>query len=242
MWAIWCTQSNWSGSKKQAALSQECVVQQKDQWEQEKILKSIWEKLRRNPARRANKLVKEAYASPSTMQRLLKSDLKVKPYKITKRHSFSPKKRFERANILLKNSWMTRSKLSSVLTKRFSPFRRSTILKMIGFGRKTETEYLLKIEHRSRGENQHRLWCSSGQKSPLIFIEDGVKINQQVYLDMSKDSFALGWYSTRWWRCDTSAGRGHRSNSKISPSLVVRAFHVLLVKWALASVFVITLV
>ena len=71
---------------------------------------------------------------------------------------------------------------------------------MIGFARKTETQYLMKIEHCSDGKNQHRLWCGRwlrpiGQKSPLIFVEDGVKINQHVYLDMLKNK-VLPWVDT----------------------------------------------
>ena len=69
-----------------------------------KLIKNTREKLRRNPARSAAKLAHEAHVSPSTMRRLLKDDLKVKPYKITKRQLLSDttkKKRLERAKILL---------------------------------------------------------------------------------------------------------------------------------------------
>ena len=55
----------------------------------EKLIKKIREKLRRNPARSATKLAREAHVSPSTMRRVLRDDLKVKPFKITKRQLLS---------------------------------------------------------------------------------------------------------------------------------------------------------
>ena len=50
-----------------------------------KLVKNVREKLRRNPARSVTKLAQEANVSPSTMRRLLKNDLQLKAYKITKR-------------------------------------------------------------------------------------------------------------------------------------------------------------
>ena len=43
------------------------------------------EKLRRTSARSGTKLAREAHVSPSILQRVLRDDIQVKPYKITKR-------------------------------------------------------------------------------------------------------------------------------------------------------------
>ena len=49
------------------------------------LIKKVRERLRRNPSRSARKLAKDTSVSMSTMQRLLKDDLHVYPYKFTKR-------------------------------------------------------------------------------------------------------------------------------------------------------------
>ena len=61
------------------------------------------ERSRRNPARSARKLAQEAHVSPSTMQRLLKNDLNLKTYKVTKTQLLSEatKKKLEREKLIL---------------------------------------------------------------------------------------------------------------------------------------------
>ena len=68
-----------------------------------RLIKCTRKKLRRNPARSIRKLTAEVHVSPSTMHRLLKKDLKVKAYKITKRQLLSDtkKERLERAKLIL---------------------------------------------------------------------------------------------------------------------------------------------
>ena len=55
-----------------------------------RLIKKTREKLSRNPARSVTKLAAEAHISPFTLQKLLKKDLKVKAYKITKRQLWPP--------------------------------------------------------------------------------------------------------------------------------------------------------
>ena len=69
------------------------------------LIKKVRERLRRNPSRSARKLAKGTSVSVSTMQRLLKDDLHVYPYKFTKRQLLSnatKKKRLDRAKVLIK--------------------------------------------------------------------------------------------------------------------------------------------
>ena len=69
------------------------------------LIKKVRERLRRNPSRSARKLAKDTSVSVSTMQRLLKDDLHVYPYKFTKRQLLSnatKKKRLHRAKVLIK--------------------------------------------------------------------------------------------------------------------------------------------
>ena len=167
------------------------------------------------------------------MQRLLKSDLKIKPNKIIKRQLFSEatkNKRFERANMLLKK-----------LLDDTQPtvFRQSTLLKIIRFGRKIERDSV-PVENRTSFSIGYGVdgGCIQWPEIPVDFRWRR-RIDQPTRLSLHVEgqNFAMGWYSTRWWRCDTSAGRGHRSHSKIGPSLMQRKCQVLLVKGALASIF-----
>ena len=69
-----------------------------------KLVKNVREKLRQNPARSVTKLAQEANVSQSTMRRLLKNNLQLKAYKITKNQTSlgcHKKKRLEREKLLL---------------------------------------------------------------------------------------------------------------------------------------------
>ena len=138
--------------------------------------------------------------SPSTMQRLLKSDLKVKPYKITKRQLLSEatkNKRFERANLLLKK--LLDDTQPTVLWTDEKLFTVQAIHNSQNDRVWTKNRDSVPVENRTSFRRQKpasvMVWAgvtSSGQKSPLIFVEDGVKINQHAYLDMLRDK-VLPW-------------------------------------------------
>ena len=164
-----------------------------------KLIKNTREKLRRNPARSATKLAKEANVSPSTMRRLLNDDLKVKPYKITKRQLLSDitkKKRLERAKLLLQKIldgtqppvlW-TDEKLFTVQAIH------NTQNDRIWAKNKESIPVELRTSFRRQKPASVMVWAgvtSSGLKTPLIFIEEGVKVNQHVYLRMLKDKVVL---------------------------------------------------
>ena len=160
-----------------------------------KLIKNTKEKLRRNPARSANKLAMEAHVSPSTMQRLLKNDLKVRPYKITKRQLLSEatkKKRLERAKMLLKK--LLDDTQPTVLWTDEKLFTIQGIHNSQNDRIWTKNKESVPVERRTSFRRQKpasvMVWAgvtSSGLKTPLIFVENGVKVNQHVYLDMLKD-------------------------------------------------------
>ena len=168
-----------------------------------KLIKKIREKLRRNPARSATKLAREAHVSPSTMRRVLRDDLKVKPFKITKRQLLSDatkKKRLERSKLLLKKILddtqptvlCTDEKLFTVQTIHNSQNDR------IWTKNKESVPFELRTSFRRQKPASVMVWAgimSSGLKTPLVFVEDGVKINQHVYLKMLKEK-VVPWMNT----------------------------------------------
>ena len=151
-----------------------------------KLIKKVREKLRRNPARSARQLAKDYSVSMSSMQRILKDDLQSYPYKFTKRHLLSKatkKKRLDRAKVLVNEKLFTVQAVHNHQNDRIW-------LPDIN---------MVPVEHRSSFRRQKptsvMVWAgttSKGLKTPLIFIEEGVKINQTVYRRMLEEK-VLPW-------------------------------------------------
>jgi len=159
------------------------------------LIKNTREKLRRNPGRSARKLAQEATVSRSTMQRLLKDDLGVKPYKVTKRQLLSDAtktKRLDRAKVLLKK--LFDGTQPQVLWTDEKLFTVQAIHNAQNDRKWLKNKNSIPVEQRTSFRRQKpasvMVWAgvtSTGLKTPLIFIDEGVKINQHVYLNMLKD-------------------------------------------------------
>ena len=154
-----------------------------------KLVKNVTEKLRRNPARSVTKLAQEANVSPSTMRRLLKNDLQLKAYKITKRQLLSAatkKKRLEKVK-LLRNKLLDDTQLTILWTdeKLFSiQAIHNPQNDRIWTKNKESVPVELRTSFRRQKPASVMVWAgvtSNGLKTPLIFVEDGVKVNQRVY-------------------------------------------------------------
>ena len=168
-----------------------------------KLVKNFREKLRRNPARSVTKLAQEANVSPCTMRRLLKNNLQLKAYKITKRQLLSAatkKKRLERAKLVLNRLlddtqptilW-TDEKLFTIQVMHNPQNDR------IWMKNKGSVPIKLRTSFRRQKPASVMVWAgvtSNGLKPPFIFVEDGVKVNQHVYLDMLKNR-VLPWINS----------------------------------------------
>ncbi|XP_033228815.1 uncharacterized protein LOC117180425 [Belonocnema kinseyi] len=69
------------------------------------MVQKVRKRLERNPRRKANQMAKELKISNHSIRRILKNDLKIKPYKIQKAHDLTPKQqqvRLERAKEFLR--------------------------------------------------------------------------------------------------------------------------------------------
>ena len=160
-----------------------------------KLVNAIRNKVRRNPQTSARRMAKEANVSHKTMQNVLRKDLKCFPYKKVKRQLLSDPtrdKRLKRARLLQKRLkdctqpmvlW-TDEKLFTVQAVHNSQNDRV-------WGRSIAQ---IPVEQRTSFQRQKpasvMVWAgvtSGGHKTPLIFIEKGVKINQHVYLAMLRD-------------------------------------------------------
>ena len=154
-----------------------------------KLIKKVREKLRRNPARSARQLAKDYSVSVSSMQRILKDDLQSYPYKFTKRHLLSEatkKKRLDRAKVLVKK--LVDGTQPQVLWTDEKLFTVQAVHNHQNDRIWLPDINMVPVERHSSFRRQKpasvMVWAgatSKGLKTPLIFIEEGVKINQTVY-------------------------------------------------------------
>ncbi|XP_076067677.1 uncharacterized protein LOC143040467 [Oratosquilla oratoria] len=161
----------------------------------QKLIKTTREKIRRNPKRSIRMLASEAGVSYGTMQNVLKKDLCLKPYKKTKVQLLSQAtktKRLARGKLLLEKLengtqppvlW-TDEKLFTV--KAVHNHQNDRIYAV----HKEDIPLNELLMFRRQKPASVMVWggvTSTGQKTPLIFIDEGVKVNQHVYLKMLKE-------------------------------------------------------
>ena len=164
------------------------------------LIKKVRERLRRNPSRSARKLAKDTSVSVSTMQRLLKDDLHVYPYKFTKRQLLSnatKKKRLDRAKVLIKR--LVVGTRPQVLWTDEKLFTVQAIHNHQNDRIWIPNKDMVPVERCSSFRRQKpssvMVWAgvtSTGLKTPLIFIDEGVKINQTIYRRMLEEK-VISW-------------------------------------------------
>ena len=128
------------------------------------------------------------------MQTVLKNDLNLSPYKITKAQVLSQAtktKKLQRAKLLLEN--LRDGTQPPVLwTAEWG-----TILKLTGFMQwiRVTSPWMTGWRFWGQKPASVMVWAwvtSTGEKTPLIFIEEWVKVNQHVYLDLLKNKLVPG--------------------------------------------------
>lgn len=159
-----------------------------------RLTKAIAAKIRRNPARSMRGMARDYSVSRATIQRIVREDLKMVPYKHQQKQLLSEAtraKRLERSKLLLR--WYADNPDVVVIfsdeklfetTKKFNP-QNDRIL-----SRSPSTIPAgVREVYRTQKPASVMVWgavASNGKKSPLFRIPDGVKINRHVYLDFLK--------------------------------------------------------
>lgn len=151
------------------------------------VIKVVRERIRRNCERSANQLAKDMKMSRYSMQKLLKEDLKCKPLKKRKMHGITTKckvKRHIRSKMLL--SWHAGDEIVFSDEKLFVLQMPVSVqndrlwcpsVKLAPANKRNICRY--------QSASAVMVWgaISSRGKLPLIFIDKGVKINAQYYLN-----------------------------------------------------------
>ena len=128
------------------------------------------------------------------MQTVLKNDLNLFPYKITKAHLLSQVtkiKRLQRAKLLLENlKDDTQLPVLQTVEKLFTVQAvHNPQNDQIYAVNKCDIPLTDRLVFRRQKSASVMVWAgvtSTGEKTPLIFVEEGMKVNQHVYLDFLK--------------------------------------------------------
>lgn len=164
------------------------------------VVSAVKKKMIRNPQRSVRRIAKEAGISRSSMQRIVKEDLELRPYKKQSRQLISEpskKKRLDRGNLILQE--MKRAAGKVLIWSDEKMFTVEAVTNKQNDRVYAHSPGDLSVNVRSHLRRQKptsvMVWAavaSDGRKSPLVVIDEGVKVNSQVYLNMLKEK-VLPW-------------------------------------------------
>ena len=160
----------------------------------------VRKKVSRNPRRSIRKMAKDLQKSRGTIRRIVKEDLGMKPFKMLRRHLISQGSKAKRLERTKKMLQAMRSAGDKVFI--WSDEKIFTVEPQVN----TQNDRVLatssasvdpsiRTAYRRQKPAGVMVWAavaSDGQKSPLVFIPEGVKVNTQVYLNLLRDH-ALPW-------------------------------------------------
>ncbi|QQP54502.1 Putative DD37D maT transposase, partial [Caligus rogercresseyi] len=171
-----------------------------------KLVEATRIKIHRNNKRSIRKMALEVGVNREVMRKIVREDLGVKPYHLQKRQLLSDAtvdKRLERSKVL--RNWLkSRTRISIIWTDEkvftlqaaFNSQNDRILAKDI-----RQVPVKDKTVFKRQKPASVMVWAgvtTCGRKTPLIFIPEGVKINQKVYLDMMSMQ-VLPWIKKQEW-------------------------------------------
>ena len=164
------------------------------------VVSAVKKKMKRNPQRSVRKVAKEANISRSSMQRIVKNDLQLCPYKKQSRQLISEpskQKRLHRGKLIFQEMERATGKVFIWSDEKMFMVEAETNEQNVRVYAKSSKD--LSVNARSHLKRQKpasvMVWAavaSDGSKSPLIVIEEGVKPNSQVFFNMLEENI-LPW-------------------------------------------------
>lgn len=168
-------------------------------------IKRVREKIRRNPARSIRKLAREENVGYASMWGIVRDHLEMTPYKKIRLHLLSAMtkaKRMERGRILL-NRFKSGTQ-GPVLFTDEKLFTVQAIHNAQNDRILAKNSKDIPVEVRATFRRQKpasvMVWAgvmTDGKKTPLIFVPEGVKVNQVTYLEML-DKQVLPWLKNEY--------------------------------------------
>ena len=184
------------------------------------IIKKIREKIRRNPKRSIRKMARDHDMSAATMWRLVRSDLRMKPFKLKASQLLSTAtktKRLARARLLLEQ--LQDGRLRNIV---FSDEKLFSIQASFNH----QNDRVLATDSRNVPDKHRRVfrtqkpasvmvWAAVSQagKSPLVFVPEGVKINKEPYIETILEQTLKPWakktYGDKGWTFQQDGATSH---------------------------------
>lgn len=186
------------------------------------MVQKVKKRIQRNPRQSANQMAKELKISDRSVRRILKNDLMLKPYKIQKAHDLTPKQkqvRLKRAKELLRlaeSGQFPNIVFSDEKIFQIEQFVNSQNDRVYLTDRSYEN-----LSHRLATRRQHppqiMVWASvtADGRSPIVFIEPGVKVNAKYYqesiLEVGLKPWANKHFGGRPWTFQQDSAPSHKA-------------------------------
>lgn len=173
-----------------------------------RLVELVKKRVQRNPRRSMRQSAKDLNISQASMNRIVKEDLGLKAYKVQRRHLISAPSKLKRLDRGKKMLEEIHSAADNVFI--WSDEKMFTVQAVTNI--QNDRVYAADARDLPEGSRAHycrqkpagvMVWAavaSNGTKSPLIFIEEGVKVNSQVYIKMLKDK-VLPWVTGAFGNC-----------------------------------------
>lgn len=185
-------------------------------------VKKVKKRVDRNPRRSAREMAKEMSISTESMNRILKKDLGLKPYKRQKVHDLTAKQkkvRLDRSKLLLRRA--ARGDFPNIVFSDEKNFPMEQYL-----NKQNDRVWLAErssenLDHRTVGRNQHppqvMVWAAvtANGRSPIVFIEPGVKVNATYYREKVLEAALKPWarkqFGLRPWTFQQDSAPAHKA-------------------------------
>lgn len=186
------------------------------------MVRKVKKRIEQNPRRSANQMAKELKISRTSIRRILQNELKVKPYKFQKAHDLTQKQkkvRLERAKELLHLA--ESGEIPNIV---FSDEKNFPIEQFVNS--QNDRVYLTErtyenLSHRLATRKQHppqvMVWAAvtADGRSPIVFIEPGVKVDATYYREMVLEAALKPWaqkhFGRRPWTFQQDSAPSHKA-------------------------------
>lgn len=188
------------------------------------MVRKLKKRIDRNPKQSANKLARDLKVSHRSVRRMLKIDLQLKPYKIQKVQDLTPaqkKVRLERARVL--KALAASGDLPNIV---FSDEKIFTIQQFVNkqndrvwLACKSTDNLEQRVAYRKQGPASVMVWAAvtAEGRTPLVFIDQGVKVNQQVYRQRVLSRALMPWardqFGSRPWTFQQDSAPSHKARA-----------------------------
>ena len=165
-----------------------------------KVIEAVRKRISRNPRRSMRQMARSMHISENSMRRIVKTDIGMKSYKMSRRHLISPaskQKRLVRSKRMLKEMEDAGGKAivwsdEKMFTVETAANKQNDRVLSVDSNKLPED---VKHHFRRQKPASVMVWAavgSDGSKSPLVFIDQGVKVNSEVYVKMLEEK-VLPW-------------------------------------------------